>query len=183
MALARIPGHWKRYKDIAWLLVKHGRSDLVRDLDWGGDPLPATTSKPGESVDAEELARDLEKLGPTFIKLGQVLSSRGHLLPPAYIAALSRLQDDVEPFSYADVERIVQAELGVRISKAFAWFDSTPMAAASLGQVHRARLRDGRDVAVKVQRPQIREQVLEDLEAFEEIAKFLDEHSEAAGRW
>jgi ubiquinone biosynthesis protein len=185
MALAAIPGHWKRYKDIAWLLVKHGRSDLVRDLDWGGEPLStsAESAKPGEAADAEELASDLEKLGPTFVKLGQVLSSRGDLLPPAYVAALSRLQDQVEPFSYADVERIVEAELGVRISKAFASFESTPIAAASLGQVHRARLRDGREVAVKVQRPGIREQVLEDLEAFEEIAKFLDEHSEAASRW
>lgn len=184
MALASIPGHWKRYKDIAWLLVKHGRSDLVRDLDWGGEePLPAAAADPAQRADADELARDLEKLGPTFIKLGQVLSSRGDLLPPAYIAALARLQDDVEPFSYADVERIVESELGVRISKAFAEFESEPMAAASLGQVHRARLRDGRAVAVKVQRPGIREQVLEDLEAFAEIASFLDEHSEAAARW
>jgi len=183
MALARIPGHWKRYKDIAWLLVKHGRSDLVRDLDWGGEALPEAPAAPDVQADAEELARDLEKLGPTFIKLGQVLSSRGDLLPPAYIAALSRLQDQVEPFSFADVERIVQEELGVRISKAFAQFESTPVAAASLGQVHRARLRDGREVAVKVQRPGIRETVLEDLEAFEQIAAFLDEHSDAGARW
>jgi ubiquinone biosynthesis protein len=183
MALARIPGHWKRYKDIAWLLAKHGRSDLVRDMDWGGEPPPETPASPDAQADAEELARDLEKLGPTFIKLGQVLSSRGDLLPPAYIAALSRLQDQVEPFSFADVERIVEAELGVRISKAFAQFDFTPIAAASLGQVHRARLRDGREVAVKVQRPGIREAVVEDLEAFEEIAGFLDEHSDAGAKW
>jgi len=183
MALARIPGHWKRYKDIAWLLVKHGRSDLVRDLDWGGEALPEAPAAPDVQADAEELARDLEKLGPTFIKLGQVLSSRGDLLPPAYIAALSRLQYQVEPFSFADVERIVQEELGVRISKAFAQFEFTPVAAASLGQVHRARLRDGREVAVKVQRPGIRETVLEDLEAFEQIAWFLDEHSDAGARW
>jgi predicted unusual protein kinase regulating ubiquinone biosynthesis (AarF/ABC1/UbiB family) len=183
MALARIPGHWKRYKDIAWLLVKHGRSDLVRDMDWGGEPLPETPASPDAQADAEELARDLEKLGPTFIKLGQVLSSRGDLLPPVYIAALSRLQDQVEPFSFAEVERIVEAELGVRISKAFAQFEFTPIAAASLGQVHRARLRDGREVAVKVQRPGIREAVVEDLEAFEEIAGFLDEHSDAGAKW
>jgi predicted unusual protein kinase regulating ubiquinone biosynthesis (AarF/ABC1/UbiB family) len=183
MALARIPGHWKRYKDIAWLLVKHGRSDLVRDLDWGGEPLPDAPAAPNAQADAEELARDLEKLGPTFIKLGQVLSSRGDLLPPAYIAALSRLQDQVEPFSFAEVERIVEGELGVRISKAFEQFEFTPIAAASLGQVHRARLRDGREVAVKVQRPGIREAVLEDLEAFKEIAGFLDEHSDAGARW
>ena len=180
MALAAIPGHWKRYKDIAWLLAKHGRSDLVRDLkleDGGAPPLPS------EKADADELARDLEKLGPTFIKLGQVLSSRGDLLPPAYVAALARLQDQVEPFSFAEVEPIVQSELGVRISKAFSEFESTPIAAASLGQVHRARLRDGREVAVKVQRPGIRERVLEDLEAFSGIAELLDRHSTAAGKW
>jgi ubiquinone biosynthesis protein len=166
MAFASVvPRHWKRYKDIAWLLVKHGRSDLVKGMPLDGiDPLPAA---PETTAEAEELARDLEKLGPTFIKLGQVLSSRGDLLPPAYVAALARLQDDVEPFSFADVERIVESELGVRISKAFLEFESVPIAAASLGQVHRARLRDGRAVAVKVQRPDIRERVLEDLEALD----------------
>src|SRR5213075_1568376 len=82
-----------------------------------------------------------------------------------------------------EVEEIVAAELGVRISKAFAEFEPEPVAAASLGQVHRARLRDGRPVAVKVQRPGIRERILEDLEAFEEIAGFLDEHSGAGDRW
>lgn len=182
MAFASVvPAHWKRYKDIAWLLVKYGRSDLVKAMPLDGvDPLPPA---PETTADAEELARDLEELGPTFIKLGQVLSSRGDLLPPAYVAALARLQDDVEPFSFADVERIVESELGVRISKAFLEFESVPIAAASLGQVHRARLRDGRAVAVKVQRPDIRERVLEDLEAFEEIASFFDEHTETAGRF
>jgi ubiquinone biosynthesis protein len=181
MALASIPGHWKHYKDIAWLLVKYGRADLLRGMEF--DETDSVRALPEVKADAEELARDLEKLGPTFIKLGQVLSSRGDLLPPAYIAALARLQDDVEPFSFQDVESIVSAELGVRISKAFLEFESTPVAAASLGQVHRARLRDGRPVAVKVQRPGIRERVLEDLEAFREIASFLDEHSEIAGRY
>lgn len=98
--------------------------------------------------------------GPTFIKLGQLLSTRADPLPPIYLTALARLQDDVEPFSFAEVEKIVTTELSVRISKAFSSFDAAPLAAASLGQVHRAVLRDGRSVAVKVQRPGIREQVL-----------------------
>ena len=113
---------------------------------------------------AEELATDLEKLGPTFIKLGQLLSTRADLLPPPYLDALSRLQDQIAPFSYEEVDAIVSGELGVRISKAFAEFESEPLGAASLAQVHRAYMRDGRAVVVKVQRPNIREQIVEDLE-------------------
>jgi ubiquinone biosynthesis protein len=158
MALAAIPKHWKRYKDIAWLLIKYGRSDLLRGLEVDSDLFEQQRPEPPSN--AEELARDLEKLGPTFIKLGQLLSTRADLLPPIYLTALARLQDDVEPFSFAEVEKIVTTELSVRISKAFLSFDAAPLAAASLGQVHRAVLRDGRSVAVKVQRPGIRELVL-----------------------
>ncbi|MCA1832514.1 MAG: phosphotransferase [Actinobacteria bacterium] len=122
-------------------------------------------------------------MGPTFIKLGQLLSTRGDLLPPAYVESLTRLQDDVEPFGFAEVEQIVTTELGARISKAFADFDNIPLASASLGQVHRATLRDGRDVAVKVQRPGIRERIVEDLEALAEIAHFLDTHTEVGRRY
>ncbi|HUF76684.1 MAG TPA: AarF/ABC1/UbiB kinase family protein, partial [Longimicrobiales bacterium] len=98
------------------------------------------------------------------------------------LEALSRLQDDVEPFPYEQIEPIVAEELGVRISKAFESFEEKPFAAASLGQVHRATLRDGRHVVVKVQRPGIREQVLVDLEAMAEIAGFLDRHTETGER-
>ena len=104
-------------------------------------------------------------------------------MPQAYLEALARLQDKVEPFSFAEVEKIVTTELGVRISKAFATFDDQPMAAASLGQVHRATLRDGRPVAVKVQRPGIREEMVEDLDALEDIADFLDHHTELGRRY
>jgi predicted unusual protein kinase regulating ubiquinone biosynthesis (AarF/ABC1/UbiB family) len=86
----------------------------------------------------------------------------------------------VAPFPYGDVERIVQEELGVRLSKAFLEFDCQPVAAASLGQVHRAVLRGGRVVAVKVQRPGIRERVIEDLDALDEIASLVDRFSGAA---
>lgn len=171
----------KRYKDLAWLLIRYGRSDLA-----GGLGVEAESPGPDGPKDAEEgrdLAKDLEKLGPTYVKVGQLLSTRADLLPPAYLTALSRLQDSVEPFSFAEVERIVQAELGLRLSKGFLEFESTPIAAASLGQVHRARLRDGRTVAVKVQRPGIRETILEDLEAFSDLARFLDKHAEFAGRY
>ena len=104
-------------------------------------------------------------------------------MPPPYLQALARLQDRVEPFSFGEVERIVAAELGVRLSKAFSGFEASPVAAASLGQVHRAAMRDGRRVAVKVQRPDIRERVAEDLEALADIAEFLDEHTEMGRRY
>jgi predicted unusual protein kinase regulating ubiquinone biosynthesis (AarF/ABC1/UbiB family) len=120
-------------------------------------------------------------MGPTYIKLGQVLAGRPDLLPDAYRKALARLQDRVKPFPYAEVEEVVLTELGVRISKAFSHFDVEPMAAASLGQVHRAALRDGRAVVVKVQRPNIRKQIAEDFDVLEQIAAFLDGHT-ALGR-
>ncbi|HSD72609.1 MAG TPA: AarF/ABC1/UbiB kinase family protein [Thermoanaerobaculia bacterium] len=178
MAVSLKPSHLKRYKDIAVLLVKYGRADLAKGIGIDED-LARPSAAEAVPPKAEELARDLEKLGPTFIKLGQLFSTRADLLPVAYIDALARLQDDVEPFSFADVERIVTEELGARISKAFAEFDAAPLAAASLGQVHRAVLRDGRVVAVKVQRPGVREQIADDLDTFTEIAQLLDKHLEA----
>ena len=120
-------------------------------------------------------------MGPTYVKLGQVLAGRPDLVPEAYLKALARLQDKVKPFSYAEVEEVVLTELGVRISKAFSRFDPEPVAAASLGQVHRAALRDGRAVVVKVQRPNIRQQIAEDFDVLEQIAGFLDGHT-AFGR-
>jgi ubiquinone biosynthesis protein len=184
MGIARTAAHLKRYRDIAWLLVKYGRSDLVRaaglDDTLQDEPRMATL---GATPEAKELAADLEALGPTFVKLGQLLSTRPDLLPTPYLAALARLQDRVEPFAFSEVERIVTSELGVRISKAFQQFDPVPLAAASLGQVHRATLRDGRLVVVKVQRPDIRERVAEDLAALLTIAEFLDAHTEAGARY
>jgi ubiquinone biosynthesis protein len=173
----------KRYKDIVLLLMKYGRSDLVKQsgLHQGLelDEFEASASTP----DADELARDLEKLGPTFIKLGQLLSTRADLLPQPYLDALERLQDDVEPIAYEEIERTVASELGVRISKAFSYFKREPLAAASLSQVHRAELRDGTQVAVKVQRPDIREVIVEDLESLDEVAGFIDQHTELGKRY
>ncbi|MGI8480819.1 MAG: ABC1 kinase family protein [Chthoniobacterales bacterium] len=183
MAISLKPQHLNRYRQIAWLFVKHGRSDLVKQSGLEETLDAEQRATPKEKAQASELADDLEKLGPTFVKLGQLLSTRVELLPQAYLEALARLQDKVQPFDFDDVEKIVSSELGVRISKAFTEFEVTPMAAASLGQVHKARLRDGRQVAVKVQRPGIREAMLEDLDALEEIAEFLDCHTEMGKRY
>jgi ubiquinone biosynthesis protein len=177
------PERLKRYKDVALLLVKYGRSDLVKQAGLADHVELDDTDNLENAPQAEELANDLEKLGPTFIKLGQLLSTRADLLPAPYLEALSRLQDHIEPFPYEEVDRIVSGELGVRISKAFAEFDREPLAAASLAQVHRAYMRDGRAVVVKVQRPNIREQIVEDLESLGEVAKFLDSHTELGKRY
>jgi ubiquinone biosynthesis protein len=185
MALSLKADHLKRYKDIASLLAKYGRSDLLKGAGLEDDAaLPGEgAAAPEEAALARELAADLERLGPTFVKMGQLLSTRADLLPLPYLEALSRLQDHVEPFPYLEVEGIVTAELGVRVSKAFAEFDREPIAAASLGQVHRAVLRDGREVAVKVQRPHIREGVQQDMEVLAEIATFIDAHTEIGKRY
>ena len=175
--------HLRRYKEIALLLWKYGRSDLVQQMgiDEVLDPQEAKPANVGEPR-PEQLADDLEAMGPTYVKLGQVLSGRPDLLPDAYLKALARLQDKVKPFSYAEVEQIVSSELGVRISKAFARFDPQPIAAASLGQVHSAALRDGRLVVVKVQRPNIRQQIAEDFEVLAQIAEFFDAHTDLGRR-
>ena len=165
------------------LLIKYGRSDLISMAGLESSVLPDEMAAETEAAPAEDLAKDLEKLGPTFIKLGQLLSTRADLLPGPYIDALTRLQDQIEPFSFEEVERIVSGELGVRISKAFSDFDPSPLGAASLSQVHRAFMRDGRAVVVKVQRPDIRELIVGDLEALGEIAHFLDLHTELGRRY
>jgi predicted unusual protein kinase regulating ubiquinone biosynthesis (AarF/ABC1/UbiB family) len=185
MGISLRPEHLKRYRDMARLAMKYGRSDLVRqagleDALEGTDEVLQSTDAPGL---ADELADDLERMGPTYVKLGQLLSTRPDLVPPAYIDALTRLQDRLEPFPAEDAERIVAEELGVRVSKAFLEFESEPLAAASLGQVHRAKLRDGRTVAVKVQRPGVREQLVRDMDAIEDVVEFMDRHTKAGRQY
>ena len=181
MTLKIAPAHVTRYRQIGLLLMRHGRGDLVRST--GLDAVLDDETGEGDPEAAASLARDLEAMGPTFIKLGQLMSSRVDLLSPAYIDALSRLQDDVAPFSLEEVEEIIGNELQVRLSKVFPTFESTPLAAASLGQVHRATLRDGREVVVKVQRPGIRERAREDMEVLADLAAFLDRHTETGRRY
>jgi ubiquinone biosynthesis protein len=190
MGLSIDPKHVKRYGQIASLLVRHGRADLVRQANLEGTLEAALPDEPqagaaDEKLEkrGEALAADLERLGPTYIKLGQLLSTRVDLLPAEYLTALAKLQDRIEPFAYEEVERVVSTELGVRISKAFADFEREPMAAASISQVHRATLRDGRVVAVKVQRPGIRDTIRDDLDTLGELAEFLDENSTRAHRY
>jgi ubiquinone biosynthesis protein len=169
------------YRDLLLLFTRYGRKDFrlsVSPQDFLAPEADAEVIEPDVRARAEAFAAALRKMGPTYVKFGQLLSTRPDIVPHEYILALESLQDDLEPFSFADVERIVEEELGVRISKAFDTFESTPLAAASLGQVHRAVLRDGREVVVKVQRPDVREQVRRDLEVFTEIAQELEKHTD-----
>lgn len=164
------------------LLLRHGRSDLVSGA--GLDDLaPADGPPDGDGDLAERFARDLEAMGPTYIKLGQLLSTRVDLLPPAYTTALAGLQDDVAPFPFADVERIVEEDLGASIRHLFAEFEEEPLAAASLGQVHRARTRTGRDVVVKVQRPDARDVIRADMETMARLADLADRRTELGRRY
>lgn len=163
-----------RYVALARLLLRHGRSDLVSGAGLG-EYATEPPSDSDETTDrAEAFAADLEAMGPTYIKLGQLLSTRFDLLPPAYTTALSRLQDQIEPFPADEVRALITTELGAEVRHLYSEFDDVPVAAASLGQVHRAVLRNGREVAVKVQRPGAREQVRDDMTTLGRIAALAD---------
>ena len=167
----------RRYAAIARLLVRHGRSDLVSGASLDEYVVDGAEDD-GASDRAESFAADLESMGPTFIKLGQLLSTRFDLLPASYTTALSRLQDEVEPFDFDIVRSTIADELGADVRHLFAEIDPDPVAAASLGQVHRATLRSGREVAVKVQRPGVRDEVRADLETLARIATVADKGSD-----
>jgi ubiquinone biosynthesis protein len=136
-----------------------------------------------EEDHAEGLANALEELGPSWIKLGQLMSTRPDLLPANYIAALSRLQDTVSPVPGEKVLAIIQSELGAPVDELFAAFDREPLATASLAQVHRAVLHDGTEVAVKVQRPGVRQRIEIDLEVMHEMARFATKHTSFGARY
>lgn len=128
----------------------------------------------GDAPPPEEFAQDIQRLGPAFIKIGQALSIRPDLLPVRYLDALRRLQDDVESVPFELIRERVEQELGMRLSHVFASVDPHPLAAASLAQVHAGTLHDGREVVIKVQRPDIEEAVREDVELLRTVARGVD---------
>lgn len=169
-----------RYASLARLLLRYGRSDLVRGAGLDSYAADAEDS-PDDTDTAEAFASDLERMGPTYTKLGQLLSTRSDLLPAAYTEALSRLQDEVEPFAFDEVKEIIENELGADLRHLYEHVDHEPLAAASLGQVHRARLRGGREVVVKVQRPDARDIIDGDMETLRKLAALADRGT-SAGR-
>jgi predicted unusual protein kinase regulating ubiquinone biosynthesis (AarF/ABC1/UbiB family) len=176
------PARLKRYKDFAVLFWKY--RDRTR-VDEAGVPelLPPETEPGDPSAEAaRQFAADIEKLGPTFIKLGQLLSTRPDIVPPLYAQALARLQDRCEPLPFESVLAVLREELGAEALGAFSIHEN-PLATASMSQVHRAELRDGRSIVLKVQRPGLREQVLRDLDALSGVAKFLYDRTEFGNRY
>ncbi|WP_135557213.1 ABC1 kinase family protein [Paenibacillus cymbidii] len=171
--------HLQRYREIVTAFVRYGFGYIVKRLGLL-ESFPMRAFRFGERRDLEErtigerIRLFLEELGPTFVKLGQIASTRPDLLPADIIAELVRLQDKVAPFPFEEVERIVTEELGEPLEQLFAQFRQTPLAAASIGQVHYAVLRSGEQVAVKVQRPGIRPVVDTDLEILEDLARMAE---------
>jgi ubiquinone biosynthesis protein len=161
-----------RLSEIAQVAVRHGFGYAV-DGRKAGDPAIEGTAR------GRHLREMLDELGPTFVKFGQLLSTRPDVVPPDIIAELRGLQDDVRPFPYADVERTIREELDQPIERLFTEFDEVPLAAASIGQVHRATLPNGRRVVVKVQRPNAPKQIDADLSLMYQAAKVAKERIRA----
>lgn len=166
----------RRYRHILQVLARHGLGYSLARAGLGGlfpfhkgwlghAPQPAPYTRP------QHLCLALQELGPAFIKLGQILSTRADLLPPDFIRELSRLQADVPPVPFADLAGVLAADLGPDFRRRFARLDETPLAAASIGQVHRARLHTGEEVVVKVQRPGVADEVAVDLLILRRLAR------------
>ncbi len=177
--------HINRYRQIVTVLVKYGFGELLEQLRIGqylevGYRLIARQRQAHvESLTtAQRVRMALEELGPTFIKLGQVLSTRPDLVPPEFITEFTRLQQQVPPFPVDQVRAIVATELGRPLEEVYARFDAQPLAAASIGQVHRAALPDGQEVVVKVQRPGIEKTIATDVEILAHLAGLVEKHSE-----
>lgn len=168
----------KQYQDMLLLLYRHGSLDLYSELKSIND-LPPDIKKEGQQRGkAEDFVRDLERLGPFYIKFGQILSSMTQLLPPEYEEALQKLQDHTEPMPYEKVKQIFIEELGDTPEHTFKNFSEIPISSASLGQVHLAELKNGKKVAVKIQRADIQNEICDQLEALEKICLFLEEKTD-----
>ena len=183
------PRYLPRLAATVGLFTRYGLKDFANQqglLELEADEIAEEGSENGDGGGvgnrAAAFRKRLVELGPAYVKLGQVLSTRPDLLPESYIRELEQLQDDVGEVPFDEIERTIQEELGARISKLFLEFDDKPIGAASLGQVHGAILRDGRSVVVKVQRPGIRAQLAEDVEYFHELARFITSHTRAGRR-
>ena len=165
-----------RLREIVQVLTRHGFGWLVSSIEVPGVGLlrRLAPDQSQEQPTPERVTAVIRELGPTFVKLGQILSTREDIVPPAYIASFQSLQDAVTPISYDEIRAQIEASLGAPPEDLYASFDPEPLAAASIAQVHRARLRTGEDVAVKVQRPDIRRKIGNDLSILDFLGKQID---------
>ena len=180
--------HLFRYRQIAAVLARHGLVFLLEAFGltryvpfhrviFKKIGRPATLSPP------EHLRLAFEELGPTFIKFGQILSTRPDLVPPAYLVEIAKLQDQVPSVSSDKIQKVLEKEFGKPLNQVFATFDNKPLAAASIGQVHAATLPDGTKVVVKVRRPEIVSQIEEDLEIIQKMALSATRHWQSASQY
>ena len=173
-----------RYARIGAFLLRYRKAGLFNGLELDlQEAALAQDARPVAPGQPEQFVDELEALGPTFIKVGQALSTRPDMVPPAYLDALERMQDNVVPVPGAEIKAVVEAELGARIGVLFGSFDDEPLAAGSMAQVHAATLRDGREVVVKVQRPHIAQTLRDDLAILEKLAGAADHLTEMGRRY
>src|SRR6478736_9539252 len=177
-----------RLSEIAQVMVRHGfgyflEAHKLSDLLPGRsaeDRLANVAAEHGAaSARGQHLREVLDELGPTFVKFGQLLSTRPDVVPPDIVVELRALQDDVRPVPFEDIRRVIEGELGNTLERLFTEFDPVPVAAASIGQVHQATLPNGRRVAVKVQRPGAARQVEADIVLLYQAARLARERIRA----
>ena len=166
-----------RYAHVSKVLARHGLGSLLQGRGAVAPGPGASGDGDTDSRRAQALAQALEECGTTFTKLGQVLATRKDLLPPAYVASLGRLQDRTGTAPWAELQRVVEQELGAPLAELFTWVDAEPLAAASVAQVHAARLPGGVEVVVKIQRPGAKEQVVRDLDILRRLAARLEDRA------
>jgi ubiquinone biosynthesis protein len=183
--ISRTYRNLNRYRQILTILFKYGFGDMVELLkieQYIEIGLQMISKKRRERIErlskAERMRMSLEELGPTYIKLGQILSIRPDLVPVDFIEELSKLQDKVPAYPFSDFKHIISEEFGKPAAEVFEYLEETPLASASIGQVHRARLKGGEEVAVKVQRPGIAKIIEVDLEIMLHLATLMERHIE-----
>ena len=181
--MSTIPEKFSNYTKFISFILKYWNSDVFKAASENALNNENFDDSELDYKNPEELAEDLKNMGPTYIKLGQLLSTRPDLIPEPYMKALEALQDDVEEIPYSEVQKIVEEEIGQRISKAFESFEVQPLASASIGQVHLAILRSGKKVAVKIQRPGVRKNFTEDLDTLKELTDVAVKHSKTAKKY
>ncbi len=177
------PKNLRRFKEITTILMRHGLGWLLAELGLGKlipfhRGLLGHPKRPEQYTAAEHLRMAFEELGPTFIKMAQILSTRPDLISPEYASEFSRLQDSVPPVDFSPIKNLLESELRRPLNEIFKHFESTPLASASIGQVYRAQLHSGEAVVVKIQKPGIQEIIRRDMDVLHDVVKYMSQHTE-----